>query len=76
MLLNKSNVADMFTDKCNAVPVEVVVVRVWRKGRDTWRCMRHVTYLLTYLLHGAVVQDIILKADCHSAYQKISCFLM
>jgi hypothetical protein len=29
-------------------------------------------YLLTYLLH---VQNIIWKADCHSAYQKISCFL-
>jgi hypothetical protein len=29
-----------------------------------------VTYLLTYLLTLSMVQDIILKADCHSACQK------
>jgi hypothetical protein len=28
--------------------------------------------ILTYLLHGA---EYYLKADCHSAYQKISCFI-
>jgi len=32
------------------------------------------TYLLTYLLHGARYQDIS-KADCHSACQKYSAFL-
>jgi hypothetical protein len=32
-----------------------------------------ITYLLTYLL---MMQDIIWKADCHSACQKISSFLM
>jgi hypothetical protein len=30
------------------------------------------TYLLTYLLTHSMVQDIIWKADCHSACQKIS----
>jgi hypothetical protein len=30
------------------------------------------TYLITYLLHG---QDIIWKADCHSACQTVACFL-
>jgi hypothetical protein len=34
------------------------------------------TYLLTYLLTHSVVQDIIWKAHCPSACQKISCFLM
>jgi len=33
------------------------------------------TYLLTYLLTYSMAQDIILKADSHSACQKISCFL-
>jgi hypothetical protein len=33
------------------------------------------TYLLTYLLTHSMVQNIIWKADCYSAYQKISCFL-
>jgi hypothetical protein len=34
-------------------------------------------YLLNYLLLTYyMVQDIIWKADCHSACQKISCFLM
>jgi hypothetical protein len=32
------------------------------------------TYLLTYLPYS-MVQDIISKADCHSACQKVSCFL-
>jgi hypothetical protein len=32
---------------------------------------RETTYLITY----SMVQNIILKADCHSVYQKISCFL-
>jgi hypothetical protein len=34
------------------------------------------TYLRTYLLTYSLVKDIIWKADCHSACQKISCFLM
>jgi hypothetical protein len=34
------------------------------------------TCLLTYLLTHSVVQDIIWKADCHSACQNMSCFLM
>jgi hypothetical protein len=33
------------------------------------------TYLLIYVLTYSTVQDIIWKADCHSASQKISCFL-
>jgi hypothetical protein len=36
----------------------------------------YLTYLLTYLLTHSMVQDIIWKADRHSACQKISCFLM
>jgi len=31
--------------------------------------------LLTYLLTYSIVQNIIWKSDCHSAYQKIFCFL-
>jgi hypothetical protein len=34
------------------------------------------TYLLSYLLTHSMVQDIIWKSDCHSARQKISCFLI
>jgi len=34
------------------------------------------TYLLTYLLTYSMVEDIIIKADCHLACQKIYCFLM
>jgi hypothetical protein len=33
------------------------------------------TYLLTYLLTHSMVQNIIWKADCYSAYQKISLFM-
>jgi hypothetical protein len=33
------------------------------------------TCLITYLLTHSMVQDIIWKADCHSACQKKSCFL-
>jgi hypothetical protein len=33
------------------------------------------TYLLTHSLTHSIVQNIIWKADCHSACQKISCFL-
>jgi hypothetical protein len=38
-------------------------------------CVISLTYLLTYLITHSMVQDI-WKADCHSACQKISCFLM
>jgi hypothetical protein len=31
-----------------------------------------ITYLLTYLLTYSMLQHIVSKADCHSAYQKIS----
>jgi hypothetical protein len=52
--------------------------------RGTWNFNNLEYYLLTYLLIYlfiylfiySMVQDIILKADCHSACQKISCFLM
>jgi len=33
------------------------------------------SYLLIHSLTHSMVQDIIWKADCHSACQKISCFL-
>jgi hypothetical protein len=46
-----------------------------RKGKTVPVLAYILTYLLTYLLTYSMVQDIILNADCHSAYQKISCFL-
>jgi hypothetical protein len=39
------------------------------------RCGNFVDEVLTYLLTHSMVQDIIWKADCHSARQKISRFL-
>jgi hypothetical protein len=43
------------------------------------RCLKDntdwLTYLLTYLLRYSMVQNIIWKADCHSAYEKIYCLL-
>jgi hypothetical protein len=35
----------------------------------------YLRYLLTYLLTYSMVQNISWKSDCHSAYQKTSCFL-
>jgi hypothetical protein len=60
-----------------------IVVCVFRAGHVQtaalcWKAQNVLclTYLLTYSLTHSMVQDIIWKADCHSACQKISCFLM
>jgi hypothetical protein len=47
------------------------------QGREQWRALVNmVMNFLTYILTYSMMQDIIWKADCHSASQKISCFLM
>jgi hypothetical protein len=63
--------------------LRVVVVYTQRTESHTWLTeIRSVvldvisrTYLLTYLLTYSMVQNIIWKADCHSAYQKKSFFM-
>jgi hypothetical protein len=50
-----------------------VTVLIWGPWIDLFKLL---TYLLTYLLTHSMVQNIIWKPDCHSAYQKNPAFFM
>jgi hypothetical protein len=59
--------------KCLACLIQLAEIEL---GDFTYLLTYLLSYLLTHSLTHSMVQDIIWKVDCHSACQKVFCFLM